>query len=529
MTNLSGTLLHEYVRQSETCQFYKNKTLFITGVTGFCGKVFFEKIARVLFPVKRVYVLIRSKKGQTAQERLDELLKSKAFTFHDYSADQLKKLIAINGDCSLPDMGLSDEDKRKMIDEVNFVFHCAASVRFDAAIPFNFKQNTLGSKYMVDLIKKFKQIEHYVYVSTAFVNCQVEKLEDELVDFKEDIDSIIDTLCNAKSDEEMQQLAEPYFEGRPNSYILTKALSEAYIKKHCQLSDDGTNNNAQSIKKFKTYVIRPSVVYNSKAEPAFGWIDSYNGPSAFSIFMLLGLVCYPEMNFDQVFQIVPVDYLANALICIPYLYTSDSVLNENSQNEVQVVTITYDEVIGHDVIKKGYKYFETNPSLYLIRVPRLPPLRKPESTLLRRSKIFLFEYLWAYAMDVLLWIFGLKKKVSIVRLYKKYQHALQLMSHFLNHYFVFPTENYKRLIKLQSDTDSVLFDFNFKNYDADQIASSYVTGTRRYLLKEPDSSVGIASKKFKIQQFLSSWDYVLLCILAYYAINLIIRTLVSLF
>ena len=169
MANLTGAKLDEYVQNSDTCQFYKNKTLFITGVTGFCGKVsafcsywnisnifqiyfncvftviasflslyvqvFFEKIARVLFPVKRIYVLIRSKKDQTAQERLNELLSSKIFSFHQYSVNQLNKFVAVNGDCSQPDMGLSDEDKQRLIGEVNIVFHCAASVKFDAPVP----------------------------------------------------------------------------------------------------------------------------------------------------------------------------------------------------------------------------------------------------------------------------------------------------------------------------------------------------------------------------------------------------------
>jgi len=512
MAHLSGAELHEYVRQSETCQFYKDKTLLVTGVTGFCGKVFFEKIARVLFPVKRVYVLIRSKKGQTAKERLDALLRSQAFSFHEYSADQLNKLIAINGDCSEIDMGLSDQDKHTLINEVDIVFHSAASVRFDASIPYNFKQNTLGTKYMVDLIKKFKKIDHFVYVSTASVNCQFLKLEDKIADFKDDIDSIIDKLHNAKSDEEMEKLAEPYVEGRPNSYVLTKAFCEAYVKKHCQMFDDEYNNNLKnnsrstinselSGKNFKTYVVRPAVVYNSKAEPTFGWIDSFNGPSAFSTFLLLGLVCYPEMNFDQVFQIIPVDYLANALISVPYLYSIDQT-NEDSKDEIKVVTLTYDQVIGYTVMQQGEKYFEATPSLYLLRLPDMPPIRKPENTLLRRFKIFVFEYLWVHAMDFLLWIFGLKKKVSLVRLYNKYHHALQLMDYFLNNYFELPTENYKRLVKLQSVTDSVLFDFDVANYDADQIASSYVTGTRRYLLKEPDSTIDIAKKKVQSSKIL---------------------------
>lgn len=39
MEGLTGARLEDYVQNSDTCQFYKNQTLFVTGVTGFCGKV----------------------------------------------------------------------------------------------------------------------------------------------------------------------------------------------------------------------------------------------------------------------------------------------------------------------------------------------------------------------------------------------------------------------------------------------------------------------------------------------------------
>ena len=80
-------------------------------------------------------MLIRSKKNQTAQERLDKLLSSRIFSFHQYSVNQLNKFIAVNGDCSQPDLGLSDEDKLRLINEVNIVYHCAASVKLDAPVP----------------------------------------------------------------------------------------------------------------------------------------------------------------------------------------------------------------------------------------------------------------------------------------------------------------------------------------------------------------------------------------------------------
>lgn len=42
--------------------FYKGKSLLITGCTGFEAKVILEKVLRVL-EVRKVYVLVRSKKG----------------------------------------------------------------------------------------------------------------------------------------------------------------------------------------------------------------------------------------------------------------------------------------------------------------------------------------------------------------------------------------------------------------------------------------------------------------------------------
>lgn len=54
--------------------FYNGKTVFITGGTGFMGKVLLEKLLRSCPGVARIYLLIRPKKGQHARERLQQLL-----------------------------------------------------------------------------------------------------------------------------------------------------------------------------------------------------------------------------------------------------------------------------------------------------------------------------------------------------------------------------------------------------------------------------------------------------------------------
>ena len=58
----------------------EGKTLFITGTTGFVGKVVLEKILRSLSDIKRVYVMVRAKKGFTPMQRLSEIFSSELFT-----------------------------------------------------------------------------------------------------------------------------------------------------------------------------------------------------------------------------------------------------------------------------------------------------------------------------------------------------------------------------------------------------------------------------------------------------------------
>ncbi len=50
--------------------FYKDKTLLMTGCTGFVGKVVLEKFIRCIPDFKRIYVLVRPKKGTNPMERV---------------------------------------------------------------------------------------------------------------------------------------------------------------------------------------------------------------------------------------------------------------------------------------------------------------------------------------------------------------------------------------------------------------------------------------------------------------------------
>jgi fatty acyl-CoA reductase len=53
-------------------KFYENKTILLTGTTGFVGKVVLEKLLRTCPNFKRIYLMVRSKKSQSIIERMKE-------------------------------------------------------------------------------------------------------------------------------------------------------------------------------------------------------------------------------------------------------------------------------------------------------------------------------------------------------------------------------------------------------------------------------------------------------------------------
>lgn len=55
---------------SDVQEFYKGKTVLVTGGTGFMGKVLVEKLLYSCSEMEALYLLLRPKRGQEPYERL---------------------------------------------------------------------------------------------------------------------------------------------------------------------------------------------------------------------------------------------------------------------------------------------------------------------------------------------------------------------------------------------------------------------------------------------------------------------------
>lgn len=71
----------------------------------------------------------------------------------------MTKIKIIDGDLEQPSLGLSSDDRDWLIENVNFIFHCAATVRFNETLQKATKINILGTNNILDLASMMKNLK----------------------------------------------------------------------------------------------------------------------------------------------------------------------------------------------------------------------------------------------------------------------------------------------------------------------------------------------------------------------------------
>lgn len=103
----------------------------------------------------------------------------------------MEKIIVINGDITLENLDLSNEDQKILMSEVNVIFHCAANVRFNDPLNEAVNINTGGTLRILNLAEKMKSLKVFCYMSTAFCQSYQCELEERYYPSNLDVYDII--------------------------------------------------------------------------------------------------------------------------------------------------------------------------------------------------------------------------------------------------------------------------------------------------------------------------------------------------
>ncbi|XP_073965099.1 putative fatty acyl-CoA reductase CG5065 isoform X1 [Choristoneura fumiferana] len=454
-------------------EYYANKTIFITGATGFMGKVLVEKLLRCCPGIKRIYLLMRSKKGLSITERLEDFLKSQVFSnLHENNPKCFEKLRLVPGDILVENLGISEEDREELRRECQIIFHCAACVRFDMKLKDAANLNIWGTLRVLELVEGMRNIEVYIQVSTAYCRCELPVLEERVYETEHNPQKLLQ--CVDWMDDELLTHLEPkLIAPQPNTYAYTKSLSEALV--------------AQYEGRFPIAIVRPSIVTAALKEPMPGWVDNLNGPTGLLVGAGKGVIRTMHLKESLKADVVPVDLVVNGCILVAYN------TGRTRLGQVAVVNLTES---GRNPLTWGAAL-----DMWLVHLQEFPfsvclwyPGGSPKSSRLLHELAVLFTHLLpAYLLDLLLLLLG--KKTFMVRKQKRISYGLEVLQYYTTKEWHFKNDNFVALRKSLSQMDDDTFYTDIKMVNWSSYLRDYVRGAREYCCKEDPATLPRARRQ----------------------------------
>ncbi|WP_338864450.1 SDR family oxidoreductase [Myxococcus stipitatus] len=275
-----------------------SRNVFLTGVTGFVGKVVLETL--LTKGVEHVTVLVRESKDrqgrvQSAEERFAKV--AQAACFSHLPPSWTTRVSVVSGDLERPDCGLSAPDADKVRRETTHVVHCAASVEFDLPLAQATSANIKSALSVLELARTCPKLVGMVDVSTAYVTVwRPGPIEEKLAHLPKPAEELYAAFQVAQGDgREWMDLT-----GHPNTYTLTKSVAEHLI---CE-----RRGNVPVV------IVRPSIVSASHRTPFPAWLDSPAALAGCLLYSGLGVVRAFNADPSVRLDVVPVDVVATEVV-----------------------------------------------------------------------------------------------------------------------------------------------------------------------------------------------------------------------
>nr|AWJ25024.1 fatty acyl-CoA reductase [Nilaparvata lugens] len=472
---------------------FKDTSVLISGGTGFMGKVLTEKLLRSCPDIKNIYLLIREKKGKNFDQRLEEIFNDPLFSVVEKEYPKFRyKVSGIPGDIAAPGLGLSPEDREKIIQEVGIVFHGAATVRFDEKLKIAFNINIRGTREMLALAKDMKNLKAFVHISTAYANCHLDRIDEKLYEGPIDHKRLEQIVTNVDDDELLEALLPKLLSKWPNTYAYTKAVAEQVVREFA-------GNLPVSI-------FRPAIVVGTAYEPVIGWTDNVYGPTGIVVGAGCGVLRTLQADLTCDANIVPVDMCVNALIACAW----ECVLQRNNS---QVLPTNQETEPEKPEDPKIYNYVSTVEKplkwgnfkqLIEVHGTSVPTIKAMWYYFLVTTKYrflsiifsYLLHYFPALIIDSAAKLTG-KESPNLYQIYSKIDKFSTVLTYFATRKWVFTNQNVQNLWLRLTPEDQAKFNFEMKKLDWDHFFYNYIRGLRVYLLKDEMSTLPDAMVRWK--------------------------------
>ncbi|KAM1227480.1 hypothetical protein ACFX2I_006742 [Malus domestica] len=313
--------------------YLQEKTILVTGATGFLAMVFLEKILRVQPDVKKVYLLLRAPDTNSANDRMHNEIIGKALfkvlrekLGADFDSFISEKVVAVPGDVTSENLGVQDFKLREeMFTEIQIILNSAATTNFDERYDIALDVNTFGVLHVLSFAMKCILLEMLLHVSTAYVCGEREGLVPEdsssfmdekakgttkfnfQVREKKVVEKKLNELkARGASEENIRSTMKDFgierakLYGWPNTYVFTKAMGEIFLE-----------NSRENL---PLVIIRPTVVTSTYKEPFPGWIQGFRTIDSVIAAYCKGKLTCLLVDPMSVFDMIPVDMVVNSII-----------------------------------------------------------------------------------------------------------------------------------------------------------------------------------------------------------------------
>ncbi|XP_055387561.1 fatty acyl-CoA reductase wat-like [Condylostylus longicornis] len=465
------------VKHSQIKDYFKGKSVLLTGGLGFLGQLYVEKLLRS--DVKEIFLVARDKKGKTAEQRcLEEFSGTHFCKLKAHDPNFFKRIRIVLGDIKLENIGISDNDLKDIYENVNIVLHAAADVRFDEKLVNLILTNLRGTRELLKISEKIKNLEVFAYISTGYSNCNRKVIEEKFYEPPVDSEGIITFFekLNQIELDEIERLTDIIIKPWPNTYVFSKCLSEDLVRRYG--------------KKFPTIVIRPTIVISTHEDPVPGWCNNIYGLNGVLVACGTGVLRVMPFDRNLIGDVVCADHVTNStLAAMWYTDLKQKELNQKSiKNNIK-------EILNPEVYYVGTSVEKPTTWREIAEATNRECTKNPPASAMWKQcendtvcpflffyYSILFHFIPAIFIDIYLTL--AKKKLRFMPIYRKVQKFMIALKFFMQTEFKFTNNNIKKVIDSMTPDDEEFYPSDIRKYDWQHFSYNYVLGLRRYIGRE---------------------------------------------